>query len=110
MKTNYNYLYIFQTYAVDMFSLGCLYYYVLSNGLHPFGDSLRRQANILSGKYDLQDLKGPDWLVNTQKPLISALISSSPEIRPSCKATLAHPMFWNYDNILSFFQVRMWLI
>ena len=35
------------TCAVDIFSLGCVFYYVLSNGKHPFGDPLRRQANIL---------------------------------------------------------------
>lgn len=36
------------TCAVDIFSLGCVFYYVLSDGKHPFGDTLRRQANILS--------------------------------------------------------------
>lgn len=35
------------TCAVDIFSLGCVFYYVLSDGKHPFGDPLRRQANIL---------------------------------------------------------------
>lgn len=38
-----------QTSAVDIFSAGCLFYYVLSGGSHPFGQSLYRQANILSG-------------------------------------------------------------
>jgi serine/threonine-protein kinase/endoribonuclease IRE1 len=28
--------------AVDMFSLGCVFYYVLSRGYHPFGDGLHR--------------------------------------------------------------------
>ncbi|VEN36326.1 unnamed protein product [Callosobruchus maculatus] len=87
-----------------MFSLGCLYYYVLSNGSHPFGDSLRRQGNILMGNYNLSEIKGPDWVVNVQKTLLSALISSAPEVRPSCKATLEHPMFWDYSMILAFFQ------
>ncbi|CAH1180370.1 unnamed protein product [Phaedon cochleariae] len=92
------------TYAVDMFSLGCLYYYVLSKGSHPFGDSLRRQANILTGKYDLNDLKGPAWLTVLYKTVVTALISSDASARPSCRAVLDHPMFWSYDNILSFFQ------
>ncbi|CAG9864423.1 unnamed protein product [Phyllotreta striolata] len=92
------------TYAVDLFSLGCLYYYVLSNGRHPFGDSFRRQANILSGKYDLSDLKGPDWQVLIQVTLITALISAKPDERPSCGAVLEHPVFWDYDTILLFFQ------
>lgn len=45
------YFSIFQMCAVDIFSLGCVFYYVISGGKHPFGDSLRRQANILSGEY-----------------------------------------------------------
>lgn len=38
-----------QTSAVDVFSAGCVFYYVLSGGGHPFGESLYRQANILAG-------------------------------------------------------------
>ncbi|KAL3272858.1 hypothetical protein HHI36_014319 [Cryptolaemus montrouzieri] len=92
------------TCAVDLFSLGCLYYYVLSNGEHPFGDSLRRQANILSGVSNLSSLKGSDWQINLQKPLIAALISEKPEERPTCSAVLAYPIFWDASKILSFFQ------
>uniref|UniRef100_A0AAR2JF08 non-specific serine/threonine protein kinase n=1 Tax=Pygocentrus nattereri TaxID=42514 RepID=A0AAR2JF08_PYGNA len=42
------------TSAVDVFSAGCVFYYVVSRGQHPFGDTLRRQANILSGAYSLE--------------------------------------------------------
>lgn len=45
-----------QTCAVDIFSSGCILYYVLSNGEHPFGDQFHQQANILNGKYDLSKL------------------------------------------------------
>ncbi|XP_044252297.1 serine/threonine-protein kinase/endoribonuclease IRE1-like [Tribolium madens] len=92
------------TCAVDLFSLGCLFYYVLSNGLHPFGDNLRRQANILSGDYNLDDLQGEEWQINLQKPLLAAMISSKPNERPSCGAILKHPMFWDSGKILAFFQ------
>ena len=40
-----------QTCSVDVFSLGCVFYYVLSGGQHPFGESFRRQYNILSGEF-----------------------------------------------------------
>lgn len=33
-----------------------MFYYVLTKGKHPFGDSLRRQANILSGDHSLDGL------------------------------------------------------
>ena len=41
---------------MDIFSSGCVFYYVLSGGRHPFGDQYRRQANILSGEYDTEKI------------------------------------------------------
>lgn len=41
---------------VDVFSAGCVFYYVVSEGHHPFGKSLQRQANILLGAYSLDHL------------------------------------------------------
>jgi serine/threonine-protein kinase/endoribonuclease IRE1 len=35
-----------------MFSFGCVIFYVLTRGKHPFGDALRRQSNILEGNYN----------------------------------------------------------
>lgn len=95
-----------QTCAVDLFSLGCLFYYVLSGGGHPFGDSLRRQANILCGESGLGDLKGEPWQITLQKPLIASLISSKAAERPLCGAVLTCPIFWDSKKILAFFQVR----
>lgn len=92
-----------------MFSLGCLYYYVLSGGSHPFGDALRRQANILSGECDLSDLKGEPWQIELQKPLLHALTSPTPQERPPCAAVLTHPIFWSNTTILAFLQVNQTL-
>ena len=44
------------TKAIDIFSLGCVYYYVLTSGHHPFGDTIRRQLNILNSSYNLEKL------------------------------------------------------
>lgn len=41
---------------MDIFSAGCVFYYVISEGSHPFGKSLQRQANILLGAYSLDCL------------------------------------------------------
>lgn len=41
---------------MDIFSAGCVFYYVISEGSHPFGKSLQRQANILLGTYSLDCL------------------------------------------------------
>ncbi|KAI4494432.1 hypothetical protein M0802_008924 [Mischocyttarus mexicanus] len=93
------------TCAVDIFSLGCVFYYVLSNGKHPFGDTLRRQANILCGESNLTALhekseSDQELALN----LIKAMISENPSERPPASAVYNYPLFWNSTTILSFFQ------
>uniref|UniRef100_A0A914C4C2 non-specific serine/threonine protein kinase n=1 Tax=Acrobeloides nanus TaxID=290746 RepID=A0A914C4C2_9BILA len=45
------------TCAVDVFSLGCIFYYVLVEGQHPFGNNkITRQDKIIRGEYDLKEL------------------------------------------------------
>ncbi|KAJ6511348.1 ribonuclease 2-5A-domain-containing protein [Mycena vitilis] len=43
------------TKSVDIFALGCLFFYMLTNGSHPFGDRYEREANIMK---DAKNLKG----------------------------------------------------
>lgn len=94
------------TCAVDIFSLGCVFYYVLSDGKHPFGDPLRRQANILCGESDLMALH--DGISQNDKELalvlIKAMIASNPSERPPVMAVHDHPIFWEPATILAFFQ------
>lgn len=65
-----------QTAAVDVFSAGCVFYFVVSRGQHPFGDPLRRQVNILSGEYCLshfmEDMHGESvpWCITTHTKLL----------------------------------------
>lgn len=88
-----------------MFSLGCLFYYVLSEGKHPFGEALRRQANILSGDYQLHDLKGENVQVELARMLIAKLVSGIPDERPPANVVYIYPLFWKQGQILTFFQV-----
>ncbi|XP_075973369.1 serine/threonine-protein kinase/endoribonuclease Ire1 [Anticarsia gemmatalis] len=94
------------TTSVDIFSLGCVFYYVLSKGMHPFGDMLRRQANILTGDYNLEQLDKilPEEEVLLTKILIRAMISPRPGARPPCETVLKYPMFWGKQSILNFLQ------
>ena len=57
---------LLQTNAVDIFSLGCIFHYVLTNGEHPFGPPLRRQANIDADNSALSALTGRGELVCVQ--------------------------------------------
>lgn len=87
--------------------MGCVYYYVLSNGDHLFGDTIKRQANILSHDFDMTKLK-----TQKKKPyenilaveLIKDMISRDSSRRPSADAVLKHPLFWREDKILAFLQ------
>ncbi|CAG5031807.1 unnamed protein product [Parnassius apollo] len=94
------------TTSVDIFSLGCVFYYVLSSGHHPFGDVLRRQANILTGDYTVEQLDKilPEEELLVTKILIRAMISNRPQLRPPCETVLKYPMFWGKQCILNFLQ------
>ncbi|XP_074866992.1 serine/threonine-protein kinase/endoribonuclease IRE2 isoform X3 [Carettochelys insculpta] len=92
------------TCAVDVFSAGCVFYYVVSGGEHPFGDSLRRQANILSGTYQLACLLEDTHDNVVARELISMMISNKAQERPSAPRVLMHPFFWSREKQLQFFQ------
>ncbi|XP_071426961.1 serine/threonine-protein kinase/endoribonuclease IRE2 isoform X2 [Pithys albifrons albifrons] len=93
-----------ETSAVDIFSAGCIFYYVVSGGQHPFGDSLRRQANILAGSYELSCLQEEAHDKLVARELIVAMISPDPQHRPSAPVVLVHPFFWSQEKQLQFFQ------
>lgn len=91
------------TKAIDIFSLGCVFYYILSGGGHPFGDRYLREGNIIRGEYNLDALKMlcPDDYVEAGD-LIESMISFNPKLRPDTATILKHPYFWNYSKKLEF--------
>ncbi|XP_067115137.1 serine/threonine-protein kinase/endoribonuclease IRE1 isoform X1 [Osmerus mordax] len=92
------------TTAVDVFSAGCVFHYVLSRGQHPFGDALRRQGNILAGDYCLTHFLEDTHDDVIARDLIERMISGEPESRPSTSSVLKHPFFWSPEKQLQFFQ------
>lgn len=90
------------TCMVDIFSMGCVYYYLLTKGKHPFGENFHRQANILGGKSDISHLDADKQCL--EGALISKMISVEPNDRPPATAVLKHPSFWPKDKILTFLQ------
>jgi len=87
------------TRAVDIFSVGCITFYVLTMGSHPFGELVfQRDANILAGAADLSALRAwPEAF-----DLVRLAIQHEPERRPSAKALLGHPFFWSDARKLQF--------
>lgn len=91
------------TKAIDIFSLGCVFYYILTGGGHPFGDRYLREGNIVRGEYDLSALKQHcphDWVEATH--LIASMISFNPKTRPDTSLIMRHPYFWTYNKKLEF--------
>lgn len=89
--------------SVDIFSSGCVFYYVLSGGLHPFGDQYRRQANIIAGEFNLEKIINCEMFTEA-KDLIRMMLKPCPCERPSAKGILKHPFFWSREKQLAFFQ------
>jgi serine/threonine-protein kinase/endoribonuclease IRE1 len=91
------------TRAIDIFSMGCVFYYILSNGQHPFGDKYMREANIVQGTYSLDYLDEYQMADAVEaKYLISRMISRDPRQRPDATDVLLHPLFWSPERRLDF--------
>jgi len=92
------------TRAIDIFSLGLVFYYVLTKGFHPFdcGDRYMREVNIRKGKYGLEHLESLGDYSYEAKDLISSMLCSNPKQRPSARDVMSHPFFWNAKKRLSF--------
>lgn len=91
------------TKAIDIFSLGCVFYYILTRGTHPFGDRYLREGNIIKGEYDITFLldKCPEDKYESLH-LIASMISANPLHRPSTSKILLHPLFWSPKKRLEF--------
>ncbi|KAL6934798.1 uncharacterized protein HGUI_02866 [Hanseniaspora guilliermondii] len=93
------------TRAMDIFSLGCIFYYVLSNGKHPFGKSYIRENNIIKDQYDLSDIKMDPTMKHYEIEahfLIVDMINSNPSLRPTASKILKYPLFWDILRNLEF--------
>ncbi|KAJ9541862.1 hypothetical protein OSB04_028368 [Centaurea solstitialis] len=89
-----------QTRAVDLFSFGCLLFFCITGGRHPFGDMLERDINIVNDRKDL-------FLVDNIPEafdLISNLLHPDPEFRPKAGEVYNHPLFWDSEMRLSFLR------
>ncbi|GMP26919.1 hypothetical protein CsSME_00003154 [Camellia sinensis var. sinensis] len=89
-----------QTRAVDMFSLGCVLFYCITGGRHPFGDRLERDINIVKNKADLFLVEN----IPEAMDLFSCLLNPNVELRPKASEVFNHPLFWNSEMRLSFFR------
>ncbi|TWU70682.1 bifunctional endoribonuclease/protein kinase ire1 [Metarhizium rileyi] len=92
------------TRAIDIFSLGLVFFYVLTNGSHPFdcGDRYMREVNIRKNNYSLQLLDVLGDFAFEAKDLIKSMLNANPKQRPSATEIMCHPFFWSAKKRLSF--------
>lgn len=86
-----------KTRAVDIFALGCILYYVLTDGGHPFGDRLEREYNILNDKPKFIHVLPLEMI-----DLIQQMIHHDPAKRPKASEVIQHPAFWSDSQRLAF--------
>lgn len=100
------------TKAIDIFSAGCIIYYIMTQGSHPFGNKLNREHNIVKGNVQIEKL---DNMKNgvLARDLIKRMISYDPlrryvilyiYLRSSTSKALVHPFFWTAMKQLNFIQ------
>ncbi len=91
------------TRAIDIFSLGLVFFYVLTQGRHPFdcGDRYMREVNIRKGNYNLDALDIVDSAYEA-KDLIKSMLNANPKQRPNTEGVMAHPFFWPTKKRLNF--------
>uniref|UniRef100_A0A8H7XUV1 non-specific serine/threonine protein kinase n=1 Tax=Psilocybe cubensis TaxID=181762 RepID=A0A8H7XUV1_PSICU len=92
------------TKSVDIFALGCLFYYTLTNGGHPYGDRFEREVNIMRDEKDLSGLERYGEEGTEAKNLIEAMLSFEARKRPDTTTCLLHPFFWDPGRRLNFLQ------
>ncbi|OAA61766.1 protein kinase and ribonuclease [Niveomyces insectorum RCEF 264] len=92
------------TKAIDIFSLGLVFFYVVTKGSHPFdcGDRYMREVNIRKGNYNLDALDALGDFAYEAKDLIQHMLSAHPRQRPKTKDVLSHPFFWSAKKRLGF--------
>ncbi|KAF9483305.1 hypothetical protein BDN70DRAFT_891865 [Pholiota conissans] len=92
------------TKSVDIFALGCLFYYTLTNGGHPYGDRFEREVNIMRDTKDLSALERFGEEGTEATDLISSMLSFEARARPDTTTILLHPFFWDAARRLNFLQ------
>ncbi|XP_022772547.1 serine/threonine-protein kinase/endoribonuclease IRE1b-like [Durio zibethinus] len=89
-----------QTRAVDLFSLGCVLFFCITGGKHPYGDNIERDVNIVNDRKDLFLIES----IPEAMDLLSHLLDPNPEMRPKAQDVLHHPLFWSSEMRLSFLR------
>ena len=90
-------------YKVDIFPLGCVFFYTLTGGHHPFGDSLEDIATRIRKKkpmhVNLHDMNEYYSNINDSGfELIKSMVEMDPSKRPTAAEILKNTFFANQEH------------
>nr|KAG5712188.1 hypothetical protein BaRGS_014538 [Batillaria attramentaria] len=88
--------YLHSNFAVphgNLMVAGMLLHYILTGGCHPYGDSAMEVEGNLR-----HNSPRPAHVSQEADHLVSAMIMSDPDSRPSIDACLKHPFFWSGEK------------
>ena len=84
--------------SIDVFSVGCIIYFILSRGKHPFGEPFERESNILASNYTLDE-------ANIEyQDLLQRMLCKQASERISIQRARRHIVFWSPNKRLTFIQ------
>ena len=87
-------------FSSDIFSLGCVFHYVLCGGSHLFGVWYEREANIMNNNtVELSALEKVDCVACD---LVRGMVDPNPAMRPTAEAVCDHPYFWGKERKMRF--------
>ncbi|XP_071702118.1 serine/threonine-protein kinase/endoribonuclease IRE1a-like [Rutidosis leptorrhynchoides] len=90
-----------QTRAVDMFSLGCVLFFCITCGKHPFGERPHeRDFRVTKNNVDIRLVENIPEAVD----LITRLLNPNSDDRPTASEVLHHPLFWDAETRTSFLK------
>ena len=87
------------TLKLDIFCLGCIYYYIWTHK-HPYGESKVRRFNIMNDKKN--DFTTTFLEKHELENLIYKMLPMDPNKRVSAKAVLEHHFFWEPHKKIHF--------
>ena len=91
------------TILVDVYALGLVFFYVLTEGNLPFAGKshFELMRNVKNGEKNLGQLLNNE----TAKFLIESMTSLDAKHRPPMEAVLKHPFFWDNNKELNFIEL-----
>ena len=87
------------TPSSDIFSMGCVAFFIFSGGQHPFGERNERNQRIAEAELNMRPIARVDIGIYS---VLHSMLSNKSEWRPPIASVLKHPIFWTTMEKLQF--------